>query len=212
MRLRNDRNAVSITTALVAFLLVGCMIAAYALWAGCEAVEVKGGLIVYACIAGPLFLAAAHSTFGPSAKHRSFRTTPPAYMEGRRVKRRLGVIYWASIILALGAGSLAAVSVFLLLQGMGGGGPFGLLAEALILLGFVTAVYLVLFFSKALFVRLDWMTPEEAKSFPLRKGEWWPESWLEPVDEGEATAARGTAENVVSGHGCQFPPEKERRN
>jgi hypothetical protein len=191
MRLRNDRNAISITTALVAFLLVGCAIAAYARWAGCEAAEVKFGLITYACIAGPLFLAAALSTRGPYSKHKSFRATRPPYMEGKRVKRRLVAITWASLILALAIGLLGVLSVVLLLEWMGGAGRFGLLATAMILVGWVSGVYLSLFVLKALFVRLGWMTTEEAKSFPLRKGEWWPESWLEPDHEGKPNGHAG---------------------
>jgi hypothetical protein len=148
VRLRNDKNGVSITTTLVAFLLVGCVVAAFALWAGCEAAVVKFGLIAYGCIAGPLFLAAALSAKVPSAKHKSFRATPPLYMEGRRVRRRLLAIAWASSILALAAGLLAAVVVLTLMLRIGARHfvPFGRLVLAV---SGAIAAYLTLFVLRA---------------------------------------------------------------
>ena len=188
---RAGTNSVSITASLVVFVLVGCLVAAGALWAGFEAAVVKFGLIAYLCIAGPLFLAAVLSAWMPSAKHRSFRPTPPPYMEGRRVKRRLLAISWASCILALAAALLTAVFVLSAIARMGAANrlvPFGRL---LLCAAGGIAAYLTLFVLRPLFVSLGWMTPEEAKPFMQLRGGW-PESWLEPVDEGEPRKEPGT--------------------
>ena len=117
-------------------------------------------------------------------RHRSFRPTQPEYMRGKRVKRRLCILAYASSLLAVAVLFLTLVASWVIVDNQIGipAGPPG--ARDLALLGtcLVLAVamgYLTYFALKRLFIRLGFLTLDEASFFPI-KGDW-PESWLEPT-------------------------------
>lgn len=188
---RRGQDAVSARALAVAFVLLGPAIAIAALLAEVEPYVLAFVLIAYVCIAGPIFLAAASTSGSALGKHRSFRITPPSHMEGKRVKRRL---LW-SAYLGYVAGGLVALAVMVLtvlrighLKPAEAGVPGDRLWESLLIMGLPLGAYCVaLLAAKAVFVRLGWMTRQEAQPFPFRmQTHRWPDSWLEPLDETES--------------------------
>ena len=176
------------TVAAVLFALVGCGIAVYAILLGVEPGTSRFALAAYACLAGPLFLAAAISRATARTGHRTGRVTPPPGMEGRRVKRRLFWIAQVSGLLTMAIMLLTAAAVVFAMHQAGPlarGKPWG---SVLFFTVPVAVAYLTQFALKVLYLRLGWMTQEEAEPFPFRmKGNRWPDSWLEPIEEPEPT-------------------------
>ncbi len=179
MRERRGTGAVSITLSTLLFLIVGGVIAVCSMLAGMETSLVATNLIIYAFIAGPIFLAGALSHFEPS-KHRSFRATL-SYMEGKRIKPRLQLIRCIISMLALSA-MLSAVF-----------GTFALACTErvperlffILLCGSAVAAYfLTIVVSKWFFVWRGWMTPDEARVI-LSRLDRLPDSCLEPAAEGK---------------------------
>ncbi len=176
-------------------MLLGCAIAVGGALAGFEAYVLKFALVVYVLLVGPLFAAAAFRKRTSPPRHRSFWPSSPFYMEGRRVKRRLRWITYPTYLIALAVALLTAGVVLFATPRMHQvpGGALGrllsVLWEVLSTLGSVLVAYcLMLLLLKILFVRLGWMTREEAKPFPWDMPmDGWPESWLEPIDEQEST-------------------------
>jgi hypothetical protein len=191
MQGRRRQNAVSARVVAVAFVLLGPAIAVAALLAEAEPYVLAFAVIAYVCIAGPIFLAAASTSGSPQEKHRSFRVTPPWHMEGKRVKRRL---LWSAYLgyLAGGLGALAVMVLTVLgiarLKPAEAGVPGDRIWESLLIMGLPLGAYcLALLAARGVFVRLGWMTREEAQPFPFRmQTHRWPDSWLEPLDERES--------------------------
>ncbi len=178
---RRGTNAVSLALSALLFLVMGGVIVVCSMLAGMEAALVKTGLILYAFIAGPIFLASALSSSMEPPKHRSFRATPPAHMEGKRVKPRLQLIKQGVGAIALLAAFGAVVASIAL--GCSRRVPDGLLA--MLFCGIPVAAYvLIMLMSKWVFVRLGWMTEEEASAFFPGSGRL-PDSWLESENEGK---------------------------
>lgn len=181
MRERRGTNAVSVTVLALLFLMVGVVIAVCTVLAGWEAPAVKTALLLYAFIVGPLFLAGAVSSSRKSLRHRSFRGTPPAHLEGRRIKPRLRLMSCGAGVVGL----LAAFAAFVGIIALTGADylPDGLATILFCFMPFV-AYCLTILVSKWALVRLGWMTREEASGI-LSGSRRLPESWLEPVDEGK---------------------------
>jgi len=182
MRLRRNDNAVSAACAIVAFLLMGCALAVFWLVAGFEVSVLKFVLIAYVCLAAPFLLLTPFAGLTGEVKHRSFRATPPAYMEGKRVKRRLFWLHTTcgmiAVIAAFGAWVCYAWAVVYSTW-------FWAPDPWLIVMFFgipMLAFYAALFVSAVAAVWLGWATRREACEL-LRLGRRWPTSWLEPRDE-----------------------------
>jgi hypothetical protein len=160
---------------------MGGVIAVCSVLAGMDATLIKTGLIMYAFMAGPIFLASAIGSSGDLGRHRSFRGTPPSYMEGKRVKPRLRLIrQGVGAVALLAAFGAVAASIAL---GCSQRVPDGLLA--VLFCGIPVAAYiLTVLVSQWGFVRLGWMTAEEASAFFPGSGRL-PDSWLEEVKEGK---------------------------
>lgn len=115
-------------------------------------------------------------------RHRSFRLTQPEYMEGKRVKPRLRYLTYVSFLLILIVVFMCFLGSLLIEIHFGGppAGWAGVLNIGAIIVMLRLVVYLTIFILRRLFVWLDLMTLNEAKSFPPpRNG--WPENWLEPI-------------------------------
>ena len=180
MRERRGVKAVSTGLSALLFSIMGGVIAVCSVLAGLEPAMVRTGLVIYAFIAGPIFLVGAISRFFEPSKHRSFRATL-SYMEGKRVKPRLQLISCITGVLALSTALGAFIGTIAL--GCTQRAPGGLLT--ILLFGSPLAAYfLTVFVSKWVFVRLGWMTVEEASGF-LSGSRRPPDSWLESVDEGK---------------------------
>ena len=111
MRLRGKNNSATVAFAAVAFVLMGCVVAVCGAVAGFDASDLKFGITAYLCLAGLFFLASL-SGVGLS-KHKSFRVAPPAYLEGKRVKRRLWWLANVGSTVAMAALIVAMVGVVL---------------------------------------------------------------------------------------------------
>ncbi len=117
-------------------------------------------------------------------EHRSFRLTPPYYMRGRRVKRRLFWFYFGVGMLTL----LALVVPFVIGFFVCVHFPFltgRWIGEALAvfvcpLLSFVGLLWCS-YRLPNLLSRMGILTDEEARGFPRGNRSRWPESWLEDV-------------------------------
>ena len=115
-------------------------------------------------------------------RHRSFVLTQPEYMKGKRVKPRLRYLAYASAFFVLVEVLACFIGSIILYANLGRplGGWVGVVISVAILLVLRLIAHLTFFILRKLFVRLDFMTPDEAQSFPPpRNG--WPESWLEPM-------------------------------
>src|SRR3990172_3379691 len=168
MKLSRTSHAVSAATAAVAFALLGCGIALCGILAGVGAGVLKFFLVAYACVAGPLFFAAAMSSKSAPGKHRSFRPTPHPSMEGKRLKRRLLWIACLSYPLALVTMGLTFAALVLLLARVRIAAR-GNIWEGPLCIGVCAGVgCLTLFLLKVLYVRLGWMTREESRPFPFQ--------------------------------------------
>jgi len=192
MAAARDQGAVSLATAAAAFVAVGCVIVVGAILADVEPYVLKFSLWAYVGIAAPLLIAAVVGKRTTKKGHRSFRLSPLPYMEGKRVKRRLlwivNLTYFVSFLLAIGVMVLTGTAILHFaprIQHV----PGRVLWEPLLFIGPPLAgFFLALFVFKVVFVRLGWMTREEARPFPFRmRRHRWPDSWLEPIDEGEST-------------------------
>ena len=117
-------------------------------------------------------------------QHRSFRLTPPAYMEGRRVKPRLKWLVYGGSCLSVAVMLLAyAAAVYFVfpLDGPAFGRIGGMVGPIAVLLIALVSYFLTMIGFRWLAVRLGWMTPNESKGFFLTEHSRWPEAWLEPL-------------------------------
>ena len=188
MRLRDKNNAASVTSVIVTFVLVGCLIAVYGVVAEFETDVQKFGLVAYVFIAGPLFLAALIGPMTTTAKHKSFRSTLPSYLDGKRVKPRvqrvvrlfsfaLGLLFLGSIALVL------AVTAFVDFGKRND--PRAAVFRVLFFYGTPVALYVAArILLTRLFARLGWLTPTEAHDLAWM-GKRYPPSFLEPFEEDE---------------------------
>jgi hypothetical protein len=180
MRLRDEQNAGSTAFSVVVFALGRCAIVLGGWLGGVEPAVFGFGLLAYVFISGPL-LVVSLCDLTPRTRHRSFRPTPPEYMAGRRVKRRLRLVAYAGYIVALAAVALAIVG-HLWVRYRFELWPTDGLWEPVISFGIPLAAFcLTLIAFRWLSVKFGWMTPEESRSFPFPRHRW-PESWLEPLD------------------------------
>ena len=122
--------------------------------------------------------------------HRSFALTKPEYMRGKRVKRRLLLVTYASYLIVIIAMFLLSIELFLVILGWGGfpGGLWGTILLVGVLLVPHLFTHLILIALKRPFLSLGFLTLDEAKSFPPGSLRCWPESWLEslPTSSGES--------------------------
>jgi hypothetical protein len=183
MQLRGKNNAASVASAVVGFVLVGCLIGVGGVVAEFETEVLKFGLGAYVVIAGPLFLAALSGPMTRST-HKSFRLAPPEYMKGKRVKPRLrrvfALISFGGFLSYLGAFVLAVAGVAFLGHD-DWGGPVGVLLLLAIPITILAISHVLL---TGFFVRLGWLTAEEASDFAWMAGRY-PPSFLEQLDADE---------------------------
>lgn len=184
MRLRGNNNAASVACAVVAFVLVGCAIAVGGILADFEAAVLKFGIVAYLFLAGPLFFALLSGGM-TSSNQKSFRLTPPAYMEGKRVRPRLLLFGYARSLSGLAVlvlayfGQIWAMCRF-------GVQPASPPWQVVVFMTIPWAAAYVTWIAFTSFsVKLGWLTPEEARTIHFRR---WPESWLEPADEQDGPA------------------------
>jgi hypothetical protein len=172
MQSSRRQSAVSLTASAVAFGLLGCAVVVCSLLAGVEPSVLGFGLVAFAFIAGPLFFAAAISRSTSPTGHRSFRLSPLPRVGGQRIKRRLLWIAYSSYLLGITVTFLALLAVIYTIPRRWQLAGYG-----------VILVYpLTLHLLKTLYLRLGWMTEEEARPFPFdMRTDSWPASWLEPV-------------------------------
>ena len=114
--------------------------------------------------------------------HRSFRLTPsqavvPAYMKGRRVKRRLLLVFWICGLTAMTAFFWTFTAARQMLAGFGK----DLLVFHLVMIVTLSAFSLTGWAVRKLAVLTGLMSPEEEKAFPMDRGARWAECWLEPI-------------------------------
>ena len=182
MRLRGNNNAVSVGCSAAAFAAAGCAIAVWGILAEFEAAALKFVMIAYLFMAVPLFLASlSGGTSRP--EHKSFRGTPPAYMEGRHVKRRLRLIASASAFLSFAVLTLTFCGQIWALSRFGYNPDRPWLLWLVFMTGPLAAAFLASTTFRFLSVKCGWLTPEEARSWRDRPKRGWPETWLEPGDK-----------------------------
>ena len=171
MRFRANNNAASAGCSIVAFLVGGCGVAAVGVLAGFEAYVLKAGVIAYLFMAVPLFLASLFAGLtGPG--HKSSRGTPPASMEGKRVKRRLLRLWRIASLSSMGALLLTFFGELWALHRFGYRPDRAGLVLLVVVVGPLAACGMTWAAFKFLFVKFGWLTPEEARSWrdiPLEK-------------------------------------------
>ena len=182
MRFRGSNNAASVGCTATAFVAAGCAIAVWAVLAKLEAPVIKLGIVAYLFMTVPLFLASlVGGTSRP--KHKSFRATPPAYMAGKRVKRRLRLIASANSLIFVTTLTLTFVGQLWALSRFGHAPDRSVLVSLVFMMGPLAAAYLASTIFWTLSARCGWLTPEEARSRRDRPRRGWPEAWLEPGDK-----------------------------
>jgi hypothetical protein len=141
-------------------------------------------------------------------RHMSFRLTPPPYMSGKRVKKRLRILAYISAVCMVTTCVLvlAALVEFVMTPA---GAFLRNSAWLCILLGLGLphiTVRLICILLRLLYRKYGLMTREEAQDFPFCGR--WPDSWLEPksvaadshshLDEAEQGCANPTKEKGAS--------------
>lgn len=182
MRFRTSNNAATVGCTAAAFILTGCVIAGGGFLAGFETPVLKFVIAAYLFMTVPLFLASLLGGAGQSP-HRSLRGTPPPYMQGKRVKRRLRVLSYVNALVVLATLTLTYFGQVWALSHFGYHADRRGLVFLVFTFGPLVAAYLASTVFWSLSVRCGWMTPEEARSRRdrLRRGP--PKGWLEPDDE-----------------------------
>ncbi len=127
---------------------------------------------------------------------RSFRLTISEDTGGQRVKprvRRASAVYTLALLFLALASFPLAVAVAVVLGLAGHNNPLVRMLGVLLCFGIVIALQAVArIVLTRVFVRLGWLTPEEAAEF-RRMSNKYPSSCLEPCDEAESQAT-GPAE------------------
>jgi len=180
MRERRRTNAVSIGLSALLFSIMGCLIGVGSILAGFEPAMVKTGLVIYAFIAGPIFLAGAVERLTDLSDQENLRAKLHVDLGRKCVKPHVGSIGRRTYLAALLAMFVAAGAVATLIRnGLIPGGP---IVKWLVVYGAAAAAYFVVVSAlKRRYVRLGVLSPDEAESFPSWSRRW-TEPGLEPAD------------------------------
>ncbi len=124
----------------------------------------------------------------PGPEHRSFRLTQPAYMKGRRVKRRLLFVMYCRALVMILVVVLFIAAFCVMCPCDENSRAVGIHADegrndVLWMIGFGIALFVAEYAAqrmlKAFFIRIGLMTEEESRYFYCKRP---PKEWTEEID------------------------------